>query len=291
MNPDLIFHEFYGVYFKAVEQIINVAQNKNITLKEAEKIVKEMAYAESPWLLIRNIQRNFYAPAIDNQLTTRLRHTVNTPLTLLERRWIKAILCDRRVNLFDINTNAFDDVEPLFDDSVFYCCGQYSNGDDYTSQEYIDKFHTILQALRESFILRIEYRPAPNKLIKGCVEPLELQYSIKEDLFRLIAIYNGELCPFNLSRICKIFQGGGESELTTSCPRIGFISDLVVTKTERGHGIGKALIAAAENYFIQNGCEYMQLEVFAPNVSALELYKKLGFRVNCYYMSKNTKEA
>ncbi len=91
--------------------------------------------------------------------------------------------------------------------------------------------------------------------------------------------------------VCKIFQGGGESELTTSCPKIGFISDLVVTKAERGHGIGKGLIAAAENYFTKNGCEYTQLEVFAPNASAFELYKKLGFRVNCYYMSKNTKEA
>ena len=86
--------------------------------------------------------------------------------------------------------------------------------------------------------------------------------------------------------VCKIFQGGGESELTTSCPRVGFISDLVVTKDQRRRGIGKALIKRAENYFADKGCAYTQLEVFAPNADAFALYRRLGFDVNCLYLSK-----
>ncbi len=89
---------------------------------------------------------------------------------------------------------------------------------------------------------------------------------------------------------CKIFQGGAESDLTTSCPKIGFISDLVVTKDKRRQGVGKLLINTAEEYFSKNECEYTQLEVFAPNVNATEVYKKLGFEVNCYYMSKRTEK-
>ncbi len=89
--------------------------------------------------------------------------------------------------------------------------------------------------------------------------------------------------------VCKIFQGGGEAEITTSCPKIGFISDLVVSENQRGNGIGTNLLSAAETYFKENNCRYIQLEVFAPNIQARRLYEKFGFGVNCYYMSKEIK--
>ncbi len=85
---------------------------------------------------------------------------------------------------------------------------------------------------------------------------------------------------------CKIFQGGGEEEYATSCPKIGFISDLVVAKSEREQGVGKALLKCAEKYFVENKCDFTQLEVFAPNTQAFDLYKKLGYEVNCFYLSK-----
>lgn len=89
--------------------------------------------------------------------------------------------------------------------------------------------------------------------------------------------------------VCKIFQGGGESEYTTSRPKIGFISDLVVTKEDRGKGVGKVLLKRAEDYFAEYECEYMQFEVFAPNTDAFEFYKKSGYEINCMYLSKKCK--
>lgn len=86
--------------------------------------------------------------------------------------------------------------------------------------------------------------------------------------------------------ICKILCGGGESEFTTMCPQIGFISDLVVTIKERNRGVGKLLMKYAEEYFRNNDCEYIQLEVFAPNKNAYDLYRKMGFEDRCIYMSR-----
>ncbi len=86
--------------------------------------------------------------------------------------------------------------------------------------------------------------------------------------------------------VCKIFQGGREEDYTTSCPKIGFISDLIVTESMRGKGVGKILLDHAEEYFKYHNCEYAQLEVFAPNVSAFRLYEKLGYSTNCLYLSK-----
>ncbi len=90
--------------------------------------------------------------------------------------------------------------------------------------------------------------------------------------------------------VCKIFQGGGEQDITTSCPKIGFISDLVVTEKERGKGIGTALLTAAEKYFAEHECDYTQLEVFAPNTGARRLYEKFGFKTNCLFLSKRTEK-
>lgn len=88
--------------------------------------------------------------------------------------------------------------------------------------------------------------------------------------------------------VCKIFQGGGESEYTTTCQNVGFISDLVVSESLRGKRIGRWLLRQANDYFRENDCVYTQLEIFAPNVEAFALYKKLGFEVNCLYMSQRT---
>ena len=201
MNAESIFHEFYGVYYKAVERLINVAQTKAISVTDAEDIVRQTAYAESPWILTRNIQRNQYSPVIDGRFRTPLGHSVEMPMTTLEKRWIKAILSDERVKLFGIETTAFDDIEPLFGEDDIYYCGQYAGGDDYSSEEYISKFRTILMALRERYSLPIEYVSAHKHFYEGIVEPIELQYSIKENRFRLFAVFYEELRSFNLSRI------------------------------------------------------------------------------------------
>ena len=55
MDADCIFHETYGVYYKAIEKIIIASLDHAITINEAESIVRETAYAESPWLLLKRI--------------------------------------------------------------------------------------------------------------------------------------------------------------------------------------------------------------------------------------------
>lgn len=78
--------------------------------------------------------------------------------------------------------------------------------------------------------------------------------------------------------VCKIFQGGGESEFTTSCPKIGFISDLVVAKLKRGQCVGKSLLKRVEEYFAENACDYAQLEVFAPTSERSGYMKKSALK-------------
>ena len=86
--------------------------------------------------------------------------------------------------------------------------------------------------------------------------------------------------------ICMIPPYGEESRLTTTCPKCGFISDLVVTASMRGKGIGSALLAQAEQYFTEQNCTLMQFCVSAYNQRALRLYERFGMEMDCYYLKK-----
>ena len=106
---------------------------------------------------------------------------------------------------------------------------------------------------------------------------------IKHDGKIFLALCNSEVVG---TVVCKIFQGGDEENITTSCPKIGFISDLVVAKNYRGHGVAAKLLQCAEDYFKYKQCKYMRLEVFEPNILAQSLYYDYGFTTLSRYLSK-----
>ena len=80
-----------------------------------------------------------------------------------------------------------------------------------------------------------------------------------------------------------------EDILTNRCPIRGKVLDLIVSKDHRSDGAGTALLQAMEDYFRKHECEYICVDVFAPNKGAytfyennsysprnIELYKRLG---------------
>ena len=54
----------------------------------------------------------------------------------------------------------------------------------------------------------------------------------------------------------------------------------------RGKGVGKGLLAAAEEFFVSNGCDRFELSVFAPNKSAYGFYVAQGFEPRSHYMMR-----
>lgn len=65
--------------------------------------------------------------------------------------------------------------------------------------------------------------------------------------------------------------------ITNRCPRRGVISDLAVTAHRRGNGIGKNLMNAIESYFMEKNCEFVAVDLFAPNDTARRFYDSLGY--------------
>lgn len=64
---------------------------------------------------------------------------------------------------------------------------------------------------------------------------------------------------------------------TFACQPLLNIHDVIVTETERGQGIGKRLMEAAEELARELGCCKLTLEVLEGNTKAQAAYKSLGY--------------
>jgi ribosomal protein S18 acetylase RimI-like enzyme len=57
----------------------------------------------------------------------------------------------------------------------------------------------------------------------------------------------------------------------------GYFGMLSVDPSRQHLGIGRQLIAAAENYFHDAGCRYCDLKIVNVRTELLELYRRLGY--------------
>lgn len=64
-----------------------------------------------------------------------------------------------------------------------------------------------------------------------------------------------------------------------------FVQDLYVDPSERGSGLGRALMDAALAREVPNGCTFAKLEVHRGNDAAIAFYRRLGFEVEDHYFT------
>lgn len=76
----------------------------------------------------------------------------------------------------------------------------------------------------------------------------------------------------------------GTDYLDYTCPRMGIISELIVSNEARGHGAGTALMRQMKNYFIKQHCKYIEVDVFAYNRLAISFYQKEGYHTRMLTM-------
>lgn len=68
--------------------------------------------------------------------------------------------------------------------------------------------------------------------------------------------------------------------------RDGIILELFVDTRYRRQRVGTVLMQRVEAYFRQKGCNASRVEVFEPNATAHNLYKKLGYTDRVIFMTK-----
>ena len=206
----MLFHEIYGCYYRAVAQMLNLAIEGGLTEKKMYEIVAETAFEESSLIMIPALKKQEWQ-LLDENLHTPLKHTPDMPLTILEKRWLKTILLDKRVKLFlePVPENAeLADTEPLFfpEDIVYF--DRYVDGDDYDDSAYIANFRLIRQAIAERRKLKVTFLNSREQKRCEILEPVQLEYSDKEDKFRVLCADRQSIKTVNLGRIvqCELLR-------------------------------------------------------------------------------------
>lgn len=210
-----LFSEVYNCYFQVIKSLI---EKKNcISEKELTYRIQKSGFEESLISLLPGLTENgwgFYEKEGTN-FHSRLSTDFYVPLTDLQKSYLKAILTDDKIGLFldeseldEINA-ALSDVKPLYNPEDFYYYDRFAHGDDYKDPAYKKHFRMIMNAIEKHEFLDITYESRFRHRVHHYYLPCRLEYSIKNDCFRLLAVERNALRHprieiLNLNRIRDI---------------------------------------------------------------------------------------
>ncbi len=181
----MIFSELYSAYYNAVSAILSQLLDGVTDEKKLQKTILTHAFGESALTILPALKNGDWQ-LMHADFSTPIKHKPTMPLTTLQKQWLKAVSMDKRIRLFDVQFDGLEDVEPLFTPNDYTIYDQYADGDPYDDEEYIARFRIILQALRERRQIILKMQSRHGRTINSRCFPVRLEYSEKDDKFRLV---------------------------------------------------------------------------------------------------------
>ena len=208
-----IFSEVYGTYYNIVAKILGQAVSGGLTLEQLKRIVYKEGYEESALKLLPAFEDESWM-LLTKELKTPLKHRPTMPLTLLQKRWLKAMLLDERVRLFFTDAEiadeekALQEVEPLYRPEQFVFFDRFVDGEDYKNARYRENFKQIMQAIKERVAIDASYRTnKDNVIVWTNLVPMTIEYSAKDDKFRLQGVVGHKHVTLNLGKVITVELG------------------------------------------------------------------------------------
>ena len=210
-----VFSEIYGTYFRITAKIL---EKNIINEKEIRDIILENGFRDTILFLEKKLipQKNGdwgFLKKIGNEKFQR--RTKNPPvkiLTKLQKSWLKAKLSDPKIRLFLDDETIFRlndrlaDVSPLYSRENFLFTDMYNDGDNFGDEKYRENFRKILSAVKNHEFTDICFVSGKGTEIKNRFLPLKLEYSRKNNKFRVYcyALKNGEISDSGIISVGKI---------------------------------------------------------------------------------------
>ena len=216
----MIFSELYSAYYNAIADILSGIIDGEHNEKELQKAVVDRAFGESVLTIMPSLKSEKWQ-LVHSDMTTTIEHKPTMPLTTIQKQWLKAISLDPRIKLFGVEFKWLDDVEPLFTSQDYHIYDKYSDGDPYEDEGYIERFKIILEAINKKSPLKIEVlNRSGETLFRRCI-PTRLEYSEKDDKFRMYTSGKRYVYVMNLARItkCKPYEGEKFVPFAESVPK------------------------------------------------------------------------
>ena len=241
-----VFSEVYGTYYNIVAKILGQAVSGGLTLEQLKRIVYKEGYEESALELLPALEDEIWL-LLTKDFKTPLQYKPTMPLTLLQKRWLKALLLDERVRLFFTDAElaeeekALQEVEPLYRPEQFVFFDRFVDGDDYKNARYRENFQQIMQAIMQRVAVDASYRTnKDNVIVWTNLVPMTLEYSAKDDKFRLQGMAGARHVTLNLGKIITVEQG---EHLKNESPRYAVPQEkLVLDLVDERHTMMRALM-------------------------------------------------
>lgn len=207
----MLFSEIYSAYYNTVASIIACSQKNELDSDSLYGIVKDSAFPES-YLTIGSSLETGKWPLIKEDYSTNIKNFPTMPLTFLQKQWLKALIFDKRFKLFvspQVQSRLekdLQDIESLFEQKDFYLYDKYLDADPYDDEVYIKNFHTILDAVHQKKLIQVEYTGRFGQKDIFVCSPSKIEYSEKDDKFRIISKVKNKVTILNVARIisCEI---------------------------------------------------------------------------------------
>lgn len=204
----MIFNEIYSAYYNTVARILKAVIEESPDEKDLSKIVCEYAFGESALTVLPSLKSEKWQ-LLKRDMTTPVKRAPSMPLTLMQKRWLKSVSLDPRIKLFGVEFPDLSDVEPLFSSDDYFVYDRYADGDPYDDEKYREHFQTALEAIRTGANLKIEMVNRRGLTVYSRCVPQRLEYSEKDDKFRLVTSGCGFIRTVNLAKLtkCKLYHG------------------------------------------------------------------------------------
>ena len=227
-----IFSEIYGAYFRTAASLL-ARRGKPLSESDVYKAAERHGFRDSALFLPKKL-----FPQKDNSDWGLFQKAENgfLPITKkpppdilsgMQKSWLKAKLADPRFVLFlddseiERLSEKLKDVRPLYKPEHFRFFDRFNDGDDYQDPEYRAHFRALLSAVKSHEALMIGYLSGHGNAMNAIVLPLKLEYSAKNDKFRVYCrtVTNGVLrggITINVGRIRALEPTGKRFTKTTA---------------------------------------------------------------------------
>lgn len=192
-----LFSEIYNCYYQIMKSLLE--EKSELSLENLRTHIEENGYEESLLYIIPKLTSGEWKlfEQNGNIFISKLSGDFYVPLTNLQKSYIKSILQDIRIQLFFSPEELqqllaiFADTDILWKPEDFHYYDRFTNRDAYENVTYQQNFRTLLSAIHNHQYVDISYESRQGHRVHHHYLPCRLEYSIKNDKFRLLGIVKG----------------------------------------------------------------------------------------------------
>lgn len=253
-NEMKLFSEIYSTYYQITEKIL---KKKIVTKAEILDIICKNGFSETVLFLEpKLIGENHYGLLTEKNGTYQsiLKKEPHIPLTVLEKRWLCAVLHDKKSNLFMDKEQKQElcnllGVTPLYQNQFLQFFDRFSDGDDYENEQYIKHFRNILRSIHDHTLIKISFQTRKGNRITHYFLPVKIEYSSKNDRFRVHVIqYRKDKAVdtgiINLSQIT--LTECTDITPVANCVKVHEKREAVIKLTEERNAVNRFMMEFAE---------------------------------------------